>query len=90
MIPGPKRKGVPHGHVARSIARKKRPFLTVTIDPTTYRDLDSLASSLAASRGAIVDLAIASLLASLTPTSPVQAPEGSSPTVDANDRENAS
>lgn len=54
----------PRGHVERAIAEGKRPFLTCTIDPETFRAIDRLAYSRNLSRGRLIDTAIAILVAS--------------------------
>lgn len=59
--PPPRRKPVPRGHVARAIAEGKRPFLTCTIDPDTFRAIDRLAAARNVSRGRLIDAAIAIL-----------------------------
>ncbi len=51
----------PKGHVARSIAAGKRPFLTVTVDPETFAQLDALAASWGLSRGATLDRVLSEL-----------------------------
>ncbi len=49
------------GHVARSIAEGKRPFLTCTVTAETFDLLDGLSIGLNLSRGRIVDRALALL-----------------------------
>ena len=51
----------PKGHVARSIADGKRPFLTVTVAPETFAALDALAARLNVSRGKALDRVLADL-----------------------------
>ncbi len=52
----------PVGHVERSIAEGRRPFLTATVDPEAFRALDLLVQRKGLSRGSILDRLILAAL----------------------------
>lgn len=62
LIPGPKLSGTIRGHVARSIASGKRPYLTATVSAETFRAIDRYCLDTGVSRGVAIDRAIDALL----------------------------
>lgn len=58
MTRGPKLSPTPRGHVARSIASGKRPYLTATVAPETFRAIDRYCLATGVSRGVAIDRAI--------------------------------
>lgn len=62
---GPKLAPIPRGHVARSIEAGKRPFLTCTVSPDTFRAIDRYCIDAGVSRGVAVDRAISMLVSSV-------------------------
>lgn len=53
------------GHVAKSIAEGRRPFLTCTVAGDTFRALDRLALAGHTSRGRTIDRLVQAAIASL-------------------------